>query len=160
MIPFIKNKFRFVTVCLLFASLVTVISSASAENLDFELTVEDCGNRDPDWEPAVNSYVADNVLNGVDGPISISAAQGSTVEMEIGLRWIDGIVDCGTPVGPDGNVTGIFRNLPLGFSNNAENSISGQTVPAGTATINDYFDIPPGANPGIISGLYELTWTP
>jgi hypothetical protein len=159
-IPFIKNKFRFVTVSLLFASLVTVISSASAENLDFELTVESCGDSDPSWEPAVNSFIADNVLHGVDGPISISAAQGSTVEMEIRLGWIDGSVDCGTPVGPDGNVTGTFRNLPSGFSNDAENTISSQIVPAGTPTINDYFDIPMGADPGIILGWYELTWTP
>jgi hypothetical protein len=159
-IPFIKNKLRFVTVSLLFASLVTVISSASAENLDFELTVESCGDSEPGWEPAVNSYIADSVLHGVDGPISISASQGSTVEMEIRLGWIDGSVDCGTPVGPDGNVTGIFRNLPIGFSNDAENSISSETVPAGTPTINDYFDIPYGADPGVISGWYELTWTP
>lgn len=157
----IKNKSRFVTVSFLLASLVTVISSASAdtEDLSFELTVESCGVP-ADWAPSVNSYVADNVLHGVDGPINFSAQPGSTVEMEIGLYWTDGFVDCGSPESPTGNVTGVFQGLPAGFFNDESFTIVSKTVDAGTSTINDYFDIPSEALAETVLGSYELTWTP
>jgi hypothetical protein len=157
----IKNKSRFVTVSFLLASLVTVISSASAdtEDLSFELTVESCGVP-ADWAPLVNSYVADGVLHGVDGPINFSAQPGSTVEMEIGLYWTDGFVDCGSPESPTGNVTGVFQGLPAGFFNDESFTIVSKTVEAGTSTINDYFDIPSEALAETVLGSYELTWTP
>ena len=66
--PFIKNKFRFVTVSLLFTSLVTVVSSASAEEevLNFSITVEDCTVSDtpPTWNPTIAT--GDGEGNGVE----------------------------------------------------------------------------------------------
>jgi|LakMenE01Jun11ns_1017448.scaffolds.fasta_scaffold9525309_1 hypothetical protein len=62
----IKNKSRFVTVSFLLASLVTVISSASAvtepepggeRTLTFDFTVEDCSDADEPatWNPSIES---------------------------------------------------------------------------------------------------------
>ena len=62
----IKNKSRFVTVSFLLASLVTVISSASAvpepepggeSTLTFDFTVEDCSSADEpaSWNPSIES---------------------------------------------------------------------------------------------------------
>lgn len=158
----IKNKSRFVTVSFLLASLVTVISSASAdtEDLFFELTVESCGVP-ADWAPSVYSFVVDGVLSGSDGgPIIFSAKPGVTVEMEFVLNWTDGFVDCDSPQSPTGNVTGVFQGLPAGFFNDESYTIVSKTVFAGQSTINDYFDIPSGAVAETVTGSYELTWTP
>jgi hypothetical protein len=156
-----KNKFRFVTVSFLLASLVTVISSASAdtEDLVFEFTVESCGVP-ADWTPSINSYLVNDVLSGVDGPIYFTAKPGATVEMEIGLYWTDGFVDCDSPQSPTGNVTGVFKGLPAGFFNDESFTIVSETVFAGASTINDYFDIPSEALAETVTGSYELTWTP
>ena len=107
----IKNKSRFVTVSFLLASLVTVITSASAvpepepggtRTLTFDFTVEDCSDADEPatWNPRMDSApttvqsgsgeevfsVLTRLLNGVsgcdDGSMNVNGALSSSFTIE------------------------------------------------------------------------------
>ena len=170
----IKNKFRFVSISLLLASLVTVVSSATAEEngeFDFNLTVE-CAGDTPSgsWGPVLDKWkvvgMEDNIVlfpSGYEPAFSISAAPGQTVEILISLHWEDGTDCSGTTVPVTGDISGIFVGLPTGYSNDiygGTNSIVQKEGIAGDSDIIDGFDIPDDAPEGVISGSYELTWTP
>ena len=170
----IKNKFRFVSIFLLLASLVTVVSSASADEngeFDFNLTVE-CVGTTPSgsWRPVLDKWnvvgMDDNIVmfpSGYEPAFSISAAPGQTVEILISLHWEDGTDCSGTTVPVTGEITGIFAGLPTGYRNDIygdTNSIVQKEGIAGDNEISDGFDIPDDAAEGVISGSYQLTWTP
>ena len=166
----LKNKFRFVSISLLLASLVTVVSSASADETGefaFDLTVE-CAGSTPSgsWAPVLEKWsvgMGDNIVtfpSGYSPAFPISARPGQTVEIQILLNWSNGTDCSGTTVPATGEVRGIFVGLPTGYRNHISGSIVEEVGNAPDAEINDFFDIPDDAalNEGI-SGSYELTWT-
>ena len=165
----IKNKFRFVSISLLLASLVTVVSSASADEtgeFDFDLTVE-CAGTTPSgsWAPVLNKWSVsgeDHIVefpSRYDDPFDISAAPGQTVEIQIFLNWTDGTDCSGTTVPVTGEITGIFAGLPAGYANDSSGFIVEEVGFAPDTEINDFFDIPVDASNDVISGTYQLTWT-
>jgi hypothetical protein len=165
----IKNKFRFVSISLLLASLVTLVSSASAEEteeFDFQLTVE-CAGETPfgTWEPVLETYSVDSIEtiiafpSGYGDPFSINARPGQRVDIKISLNWEDGTDCSGTTVPATGEFTGIFRDLPLGYTNEDSDYIVEQVGLAPDPEIYDFFEIPDDADLEVISGYYELTWT-
>ena len=169
----IKNKFRFVSISLLLASLVTVVSSASAEEtgeFDFDLTVE-CAGSTPSgsWAPVLEKWSIsgeDNIVSFPSGYLPafpISARPGQTVEIQIFLNWEDGTDCSGTTVPVTGDFSGIFVGLPTGYRNDiygGTDSIVQKEGIAGDSDIIDGFDIPDNAPLEEISGTYQLTWTP
>ena len=165
----IKNKFRFVSISLLLASLVTLVSSASADETGefyFELNVE-CAAAPSfgSWAPVLETYFVDSREEivasplGYPDPFSISALPGQTVEIQISLNWEDGTDCSGTTVPATGEFTGIFRDLPLGYTNEGSDYIVEQVGIAPDPEIYDFFEIPDDAELEVISGYYELTWT-
>jgi hypothetical protein len=179
----IKNKFRFVSISLLLASLVTLVSSASAEEetgelFDFVLNVACAPEQtSASWAPVLEKYwvgteeavrtreateVTVSVPSPYSGdPFSISALPGQTVEIQILLDWRDGTDCSGTPVPATGDYSGIFVGLPEDYTNDdIGNYIEEEVGLAGDTEFYDFFDIPDNALPDAISGSYELTWTP
>jgi hypothetical protein len=166
--PNIKNKFRFVTVSLLLASLVTVISSASAtpapddlsKDLGFSLDVAACENRGAEWEPAFTEYKI-NTSEGVPwiGDVPISTRQGDTVEITVALNWDPGTNDCGESFGvaQTGTYDAAFV-FPLTYT------VSSSTSTVGGLTVETFdsnsFDLPADTPEGIGLVRYQLTWTP
>ena len=166
----IKNKFRFVSISLLLASLVTVVSSASADETGefaFDLTVE-CAGSTPSgsWAPVLEKWSISGVDNIVSFPsgylpaFPISARPGQTVEIQIFLNWEDGTDCSGTTVPVTGEFSGIFVGLPTGYANDSSGLIVEEVGYAPDTEINDFFDIPVDAPNDVISGSYQLTWTP
>ena len=168
----IKNKFRFVSISLLLASLVTVVSSASAEEtgeFDFILSVECAELSSASWAPLLEKWsvgMEDNIVSfpsGYDNPFIIEAQPGQTVEILIFLNWEDGTDCSGTTVPVTGDISGIFVGLPTGYRNDfygGTNSIVQKEGIAGDSDIIDGFEIPDNASEEDISGTYQLTWTP
>ena len=170
--PNIKNKFRFVTVSLLLASLVTVVSSASAEEevvLDFDVHVTSCtdGGSPASWNP---------ILDVGSDVIEVPAGTSGSVTALTGL--VDGYLDC---VDGRGDVTGsIMGELdipnpdPSGpaildpFSSGpqmtcgpgcaARDMVTGDLLESVTMT----FDVNPLADSDVYvdAGEMTLTWTP
>jgi hypothetical protein len=166
----LRNKFRFVSISLLLASLVTVVSSASADETGefaFDLTVE-CAGFTPSgtWAPVLEKWsvgMDDNIVSfpsGYSPAFSISARPGQTVEIQIFLNWEDGIDCSGTTAPATGEFRGIFVGLPEGYTNHISGFIVEEVGNAPDTEINDFFDIPDDALNDVISGSYELTWTP
>lgn len=166
----IKNKFRFVSISLLLASLVTVVSSASADETGefaFDLTVE-CADSttSASWAPVLEKWSVgggDNIVSFPSGYLpafSISAQPGQTVEILINLNWEDGTDCSGTTVPVTGEFSGIFAGLPEGYANDSSGFIVEEVGFAPATEINDFFDIPVDAPNDEISGSYQLTWTP
>ena len=162
--PNIKNKFRFVTVSLLLASFITVISSASAapdpDDLGFSLDVAACENRGAEWEPAFTEYKI-NTSPEVPwiGDAPISTRQGDTVEITVALNWDPGTDDCGESFGV--SQTGTYDAafvFPFGYTVLSSTS----TVGGSTAETFDSnsFDLPAETPEGIGLVTYQLTWTP
>jgi hypothetical protein len=166
----IKNKFRFVSISLLLASLVTLVSSASAEGtgeFDFELNVAcAAAPSSGSWAPVLEKYSVDSIEeivrfpSGYSPAFSISARPGQTVEIQIFLNWEDGTDCSGTTVPATGEFRGIFVGLPTGYKNDISGYIVEEVGNAPDTEINDFFDIPDDALNEVISGSYELTWTP
>jgi hypothetical protein len=162
--PNIKNKFRFVTVSLLLASLVTVISSASAapdpDDLVFSLDVAACENRGAEWGPAFTEYQINSSPEVPwPGDAPISARQGDTVEITVALNWDPGTDDCGDTFGV--SQTGTYAAafvFPVGYDVVSSTS----TVVGLTAETYDSnsFDLPAETPEGIGLVTYQLTWTP
>ncbi len=162
--PNIKNKFRFVTVSLLLASLVTVISSASAtpdpDDLGFSLNVAACENRGAEWEPAFTEYRI-NTSPGEPwiGDVPISTRQGDTVEITVALNWDPGTDDCGESfgVGPTGTYDAAFV-FPFDYLVLSSTSTVGGST--GETFDSNSFDLPTDTPVGIGLVTYQLTWTP
>ena len=167
----IKNKFRFVSISLLLASLVTLVSSASAEEetggFDFVLNVACAPEQSSaSWEPVLDTYFVDSREEFVEFPsgylpaMSISALPGQTVEIQIFLNWEAGTDCSGTTVPATGEFSGIFVGLPAGYTSIGSDNIVAKVLPVSNTEIYDSFEIPDDALPDVISGSYELTWTP
>ena len=110
----IKNKSRFVTVSFLLASLVTVISSASAvpepepetggdRTLTFDFTVEDCSSADEPatWNPRIES-----------APITVQSGSAEEV-FSVLTRLQNGVSGCDDgSMDVNGAITALFTIFP------------------------------------------------
>jgi hypothetical protein len=150
----IKNKFRFVSISLLLASLVTVVSSASAEEevLTFSITVEDCTVSDtpPTWNPTIATG---------DG---ITVQPGSSENMVTALT---GFIDGSTTCGDDSMaVNGSLASDLLITPNDGdwwENSecLGGCVASEAEESVWGSYRVPAEVT-GPYSGTLTLTWTP
>jgi hypothetical protein len=159
--PNIKNKFRFVTVSLLLGSLVTLISSASAEESDplpFSIDVTSCtdGGFPAYWAPSIDPAEASKevaagttgsitALTGFndgftycdDGSRNVSGTVNSTLTITGGEMWMPSI-DC---------FGGCDANNDL--------------VPSGVLeSVTGTYDVPVDEDSGNYPGTITLTWTP
>jgi hypothetical protein len=170
--PNIKNKFRFVTVSLILASLVTVVSSASAEEevvLYFDVQVTSCtdGGDPASWAP---------ILNVDSDVIVVPAGTSGSVTALTGL--VNGYLDCDDD---RGNVTGsIMGELDIPNPDPSGPAIldpmsSGPQMTCGPGcaardmgsgdlldSVTMTFDVNPLADSDVYvdAGEMTLTWTP
>jgi hypothetical protein len=111
----IKNKFRFVSIFLLLASLVTVVSSASAdesETVAFPFTVEADSNCSDDDIPA--TWAPRNAT----GPLVVNP--GSEVTVVADPEFEHGWTDCdGISLNTTGYVTSTI-DVPVGWTSSVE----------------------------------------
>jgi hypothetical protein len=149
-IPFIKNKLRFVSVFLLLASLVTVVSSASAEDagMDFSFSVQDCTANAATWTPQITN----------DGQTVYPGSENNTITATTGFLN-------GTPCGANSmEVTGSVAST-LVIDGGEMWTLSSDCVfgscPASEdlVSVSGYYDVPLNAT-GTYSGRLTLTWTP
>lgn len=155
--PNIKNKFRFVTVSLLLGSLVTVISSASAEEVSgpiaFSFDVTDCTvmDSDPYWGPSFDAATDSQLVDPGDLNITVTALTGLN----------DGYTDClDGSMDVTGTVTSTLEITGAGDWNESTDCPG----PTGCGaiegfTVNGYFDVPAESS-GTYNGAISLTWTP
>ena len=152
--PNIKNKFRFVTVSLLLASLVTVISSASAEDVGFSFTVNDCSasDIDPTWSPTIDALTDLTVDVGEIGDVVVRYGfmDGSTVCVTAG--YDDHLVD--------GNVSTSLSITNEGWTTSTDCGDVACLVTSTDLDVSGTYTVPSGATSGIYSGVFRLTWTP
>jgi len=156
--PNIKNKFRFVTVSLLLASLVTVISNASAApdpdvDLPFNFSVTDCSDSDtdPDWSPTIDSMLTDT-----------SVEVGETGGVSVIYSFLDGMTSCMDPgyldhlVGGNVSTSLVITGESWGASTECDESCGVTTADIG---VSGTYTVPSDAG-GPYSGVFSLTWTP
>jgi hypothetical protein len=150
-----KNKFRFVTVSLMIASLVTVISSASADEISgpiaFSFDVTDCTelDSDPEWGPSFDAATDRQLLDPGDLEITVTALTG----------LIDGYTDCfDGSMDVTGTVTSTLEILDAGEWNESTDCPAGCPAIA-EFTVNGYFDVP-SDSAGTYTGAISLTWAP
>jgi hypothetical protein len=158
-----KNKFRFVTVSFLLASLVTVISSASAddttgpgtEDLFIYFEVEapvDCSDDDV---PA--SWMPENI----SGAIVVNP--GDSVTVSVNPNFENGITDCpGSSLLLTGYVISTLT-VPDGWTSSTECYIEGPVVCTAALEEEDvegYFTVPSEAALGDYMATFALTWIP
>ena len=152
-----KNKFRFVTVSFLLASLVTVISSASAdttEDLFIPFEVEapvDCSDDDV---PA--SWMPENI----SGAIVVNP--GDSVTVSVNPNFEHGITDCpGSSLLLTGYVISTLT-VPDGWTSSTECYIEGPVVCTAALEEEDvegYFTVPLGADlRNDYVATFSLTW--
>ena len=156
MFPNIKNKFRFVTVSLLLGSLVTLISSASAEEetgpIAFSFDVTDCtvGDTPAGWLPDFDVASANQTPDPGDS-VTVTALTG----------LYDGLTDCADgSMDVTGTVTSTLEILDDGDWNESTDC-PGPTgcVAIEGFTVNGDFDVPLDSA-GRYNGAISLTWTP
>ena len=149
----IKNKFRFVSISLLLASLVTV-SSASAEDaippaaMDFSFTVQDCTANAATWSPTIQN----------DGLTVYPGSENNEITAETGFAN-------GTPCGAnsmevDGSVASTLEiSAPGLWALNSDCVLGSCTASEDLVSVSGYYDVPIDAV-GVYSGRLTLTWTP
>ena len=150
MIPFIKNKLRFVSVFLLLASLVTVVSSASAEDagMDFSFNIYDCTPNVATWMPQIQD----------DGQTVYPGSENNTITATTGFAN-------GTPCGANSmEVTGSVASTLVITGGEMWTLSSDCVLGSCTASedlvgVSGYYDVPLDAT-GTYSGRLTLTWTP
>ena len=151
MIPFIKNKLRFVSVFLLLASLVTVVSSASAEDeagMDFSFNVQDCTANAATWMPQIQN----------DGQTVYPGSENNTITATTGFAN-------GTPCGANSmEVTGsVASTLVITggemWTLSSDCVFGSCTASEDLVSVSGYYDVPLDAT-GTYSGRLTLTWTP
>ena len=154
MIPFIKNKLRFVSVFLLLASLVTVVSSASAEDdyfsggMDFSFNVQDCTANAATWMPQIQN----------DGQNVYPGSTNNTITATTGFAN-------GTPCGANSmEVNGtVDSNLVIdaggGINLDSQCLFDSCLASVDLESVSGYYDVPMDAV-GTYSGRLTLTWTP
>ena len=154
-----KNKFRFVTVSFLLASLVTVISSASADTTEdvfipFEVEAPvDCSDDDV---PA--SWMPENI----SGAIVVNP--GDSVTVSVNPNFENGITDCpGSSVPLTGYVISTLT-VPDGWTSSTECYVEGPVVCTAALEEEDvegYFTVPLGAElRNDYVATFSLTWIP
>jgi hypothetical protein len=154
-----KNKFRFVTVSFLLASLVTVISSASADTTEdvfipFEVEAPvDCSDDDV---PA--SWMPENI----SGAIVVNP--GDSVTVSVNPNFEHGITDCpGSSLLLTGYVDSTLIG-PDGWTSSTECYIEGPVVCTAALEEEDvegYFTVPLGAElRNDYVATFSLTWIP
>ena len=152
MIPFIKNKLRFVSVFLLLASLVTVVSSASAEpepaGMDFSFNVQDCTANAAIWSPQIqndgqNVYPGstNNTITAITGFVNGTPCGGNSME-------VNGTVDSNLEIDAGGGI-----NL------DSQCLFDSCLASVDLESVSGYYDVPMDAV-GTYSGRLTLTWTP
>ena len=150
MIHFIKNKLRFVSVFLLLASLVTVVSSASAEDagMDFSFSVQDCTANAATWMPQIQN----------DGQTVYPGSENNTITATTGFAN-------GTPCGANSmEVTGsVASTLVIDggemWTLDSDCVLGSCTASEDLVSVSGYYDVPTNAT-GTYSGRLTLTWTP
>ena len=154
-----KNKFRFVTVSFLLASLVTVISSASADTTEdvfipFEVEAPvDCSDDDV---PA--SWMPENI----SGAIVVNP--GDSVTVSVNPNFENGITDCpGSSLLLTGYVISTLT-VPDGWTSSTECYIEGPVVCTAALEEEDvegYFTVPLDAElRNDYVATFSLTWIP
>jgi hypothetical protein len=151
-----KNKFRFVTVSLMIASLVTLISSASADEVSgpiaFSFDVTDCTelDSDPYWGPSFDAATDNQTPDPLDS-VTVTALTGLN----------DGYTDCADDsMDVTGTVTSTLEILDAGEWNESTDCPGPTGCPASEGlTVNGYFDVPSGSA-GTYTGAISLTWAP
>jgi hypothetical protein len=154
-----KNKFRFVTVSFLLASLVTVISSASADTTEdvfipFEVEAPvDCSDDDV---PA--SWMPENI----SGAIVVNP--GDSVTVSVNPNFENGITDCpGSSLLLTGYVISTLT-VPDGWTPSTECYVGGPVVCTAALEEEDvegYFTVPLGAElRNDYVATFSLTWIP
>ena len=154
MIPFIKNKFRFVSIFLLLDSLVTIVSSASADEygeveIPFTVASYDCGATD---EPA--TWMPINAT----GDLVVNA--GDTVTVVADPQFEDGWTDCSDySLDATGYVTSDIE-LPIGWTGTVEcdNEEPRCQADPGEHEIAASFTVPGDAPVDDYVALLFLTW--
>ena len=152
-----KNKFRFVTVSFLLASLVTVISSASADTTEdvfipFEVEAPvDCSDDDV---PA--SWMPENI----SGAIVVNP--GDSVTVSVNPNFENGITDCpGSSLLLTGYVISTLT-VPDGWTSSTECYVEGPVVCTAALEEEDvegYFTVPLGADlRNDYVATFSLTW--
>ena len=151
----IKNKFRFVSIFLLLASLVTIVSSASADeygSVEFLVTVEtpvDCSVADElaTWSP-INA----------SGDLVVSP--GDTVTVVADPQFEDGWTDCSDySLDATGYVTSDIE-LPIGWTGTVEcdNEESRCLADPAEHEIEAFFTVPGDAPVNNYAAVLNLTW--
>jgi hypothetical protein len=153
-----KNKFRFVTVSFLLASLVTVISSASADTTEdvfipFEVEAPvDCSDDDV---PA--SWMPENI----SGEIVVNP--GDSVTVSVNPNFEHGITDCpGSSLDLTGYVISTLT-VPDGWTSSTECYLGGDvecTASPMEQDVEGYFTVPSEAALQNYFATFSLTWIP
>ena len=154
-----KNKFRFVTVSFLLASLVTVISSASADTTEdvfipFEVEAPvDCSDDDV---PA--SWMPENI----SGAIVVNP--GDSVTVSVNPNFEHGFTDCpGSSLNTTGYVISTLT-VPDGWTSSTECYVGGPVVCTAALEEEDvegYFTVPLDAElRNDYVATFSLTWIP
>jgi hypothetical protein len=153
-----KNQFRFVTVSFLLASLVTVISSASAdttEDIPVPFTVEDGSLCSDDDVPA--SWMPENI----SGAIVVNP--GDDVTVTVNPNFAHGTTNCSDY---SLNTTGYVDStltVPAGWTSSTECHHDAPvlcTADPGEQEVQGYFTVPSDAALGEYLATFELTWIP
>jgi hypothetical protein len=149
----IKNKFRFVSISLLLASLVTV-SSASAEDaippaaMDFSFTVQDCTANAATWSPQLLNDGESVYPGSENNQITASTGFANGTPCGANSMEVDGSV-ASTLVITGGEMWTLSSDCVLGSCTASEDLVS----------VSGYYDVPSDAV-GVYSGRLTLTWTP
>jgi len=134
----------------LLASLVTVISSASAEDagMDFSFTVQDCTANAATWSPTIQN----------DGLTVYPGSENNEITAETGFAN-------GTPCGANsmevnGNVASTLEITGGEMWTLSSDCVFGScTASEDLVSVSGYYDVPSDAV-GVYSGRLTLTWTP
>ena len=154
MIPFIENKLRFVSVFLLLASLVTVVSSASADEygeveIPFTVALDDCGAEDElaTWSP-------------INATGDLLVYPGDAVTVVADPQFLDGYTNCSDySLDATGYVTSDIE-LPIGWTGTVEcdNEEPRCQADPGEHEIEAFFTVPGDATLDDYVAYLFLTW--
>lgn len=136
---------------LLLGSLVTVISSASAESILFDIDVTECTETDSaSWSPSVEK-------------VFVNAGDIGTATVMTGFT--DGISDCDGELPVDGTVSASLSisraSTPVTGWNIVVTECSASCAASEARTeIDGTFDVPLAADEGLYSGTFTVDWMP
>ena len=150
----IKNKFRFVSIFLLLASLVTIVSSASADEygeveIPFTVALDDCGAEDElaTWSP-------------INATGDLLVYPGDAVTVVADPQFLDGYTNCSDySLDATGYVTSDIE-LPIGWTGTVEcdNEESRCLADPAEHEIEAFFTVPGDATLDDYVAYLFLTW--